>query len=126
MPYVYLSLFLLDSALPVPQAAPTILEDIEPLPKGARDRMQQFFEQRPVWTRLALETQLPPDDRKIVKRYADAPLMPYAHTHRSLLPHYAYFFTRGPWKSCWIKYGYDPRQSPDARMCVNLALNSNH
>lgn len=33
-----------------------------------------------------------------------------------MLPHFAYFFTRGPWKSCWIRYAFDPRVTPAARM----------
>lgn len=27
----------------------------------------------------------------------------------------AYFFTDGPWRCCWVRYGYDPRHEPEAR-----------
>lgn len=35
---------------------------------------------------------------------------------KECLPHVAYYFTTGPWRSCWVRYGYDPRQDPDARL----------
>ena len=35
---------------------------------------------------------------------------------RFRLPQLAYYFTKGPWRSCYISFGYDPRQSTDARL----------
>jgi hypothetical protein len=35
---------------------------------------------------------------------------------RFCLPQLAYYFANGPWRMCWIVYGYDPRISADARI----------
>lgn len=32
-----------------------------------------------------------------------------------ILKRVAFFFYDGPWRSLWIKYGYDPRQDPASR-----------
>lgn len=32
------------------------------------------------------------------------------------MPAVAYFFLDGPWRCCWVKYGYDPRADPTAKM----------
>ena len=33
----------------------------------------------------------------------------------SLLPLVSYHFTSGPWKTLWVKLGYDPRIHPEAK-----------
>lgn len=33
-----------------------------------------------------------------------------------LLPLIGYYFTNGPWKKLWIKYGYDPRANATSKM----------
>lgn len=35
---------------------------------------------------------------------------------KETLPYVAYYFTTGPWRSCWVKYGYDPRKHPEAKI----------
>ncbi|GBC00423.1 hypothetical protein RclHR1_03850021 [Rhizophagus clarus] len=55
---------------------------------------KKLFEERPIWTRLALENNLPLNDKRNIKR---------------LLPLVAYLMSNGPWRDCWIRYGYDPR-----------------
>ena len=62
------------------------------------------FAQRPIWSRQALVSSLPPH---------------IYHTHERLrrrLPQLAYYFSQGPWRMCWISFGYDPRSSRDARV----------
>lgn len=31
---------------------------------------------------------------------------------KKLLPVYAYFVTSGPWRGCWVRFGYDPKRDP--------------
>lgn len=33
----------------------------------------------------------------------------------SLLPLVSYHFTSGPWKTLWVRLGYDPRIDPEAK-----------
>ncbi|RNA14318.1 general transcription factor 3C polypeptide 5, partial [Brachionus plicatilis] len=35
---------------------------------------------------------------------------------KETLPYVAYYFTTGPWRSCWVKYGYDPRKHCGAKI----------
>ena len=37
-----------------------------------------------------------------------------------LLPLVAYYFTTGPWRVMWVKYGYDPRTDPSAKIYQTL------
>ena len=32
------------------------------------------------------------------------------------LPYYGYCYYSGPYKGCWIKYGYDPIMDPNSRL----------
>ncbi len=32
-----------------------------------------------------------------------------------MLPATAYYFLSGPWRYCWVRFGYDPRKDPEAR-----------
>ncbi|CAG8570638.1 8678_t:CDS:10 [Diversispora eburnea] len=66
-------------------------------------RIQKLFSERPIWTRLALLNNLPVSERRIVKM---------------LLPLISYWMINGPWRDCWIRYGYDPRKDKDARFSV--------
>ncbi|ORX94702.1 hypothetical protein K493DRAFT_283560 [Basidiobolus meristosporus CBS 931.73] len=70
------------------------------IPEESIENIQALFEKRPMWTRSALQNNLPNSDRKIIKR---------------LLPFAAYWMSSGPWRDCWIRYNYDPRQHVDAR-----------
>ena len=64
-----------------------------------------MFEQRPIWTRLGLFDSLRPENRKIIKK---------------LLPLVAYYFFNGPWRACWVRYGFDPRKTVTSRLYVFL------
>ena len=35
--------------------------------------------------------------------------------YKVVLPTVAYFFTTGPWRSLWVKMGYDPKKDPSAK-----------
>jgi hypothetical protein len=62
-------------------------------------RLEEAFGQRPVWSTLALRNTLG------VSREA----------LRETLPFIGYKFRDGPWKGLWTRFGYDPRDSPEAR-----------
>ncbi|CAG8684814.1 1819_t:CDS:2, partial [Cetraspora pellucida] len=69
-------------------------------------RIQKLFAERPIWTRLALMNNLPVCDRRSIKM---------------LLPMVAYLMLNGPWRDCWMRYGYDPRKNKEARLYVNYS-----
>jgi len=56
------------------------------------------FEERPVWSKNALHatTGIPADRLKLI------------------LPVVSYYFTTGPWRNQWVRFGYDPRQEKTA------------
>lgn len=62
------------------------------------EHLKNLFEQRPCWTRMALEYET---------NYGFFAL-------KYMLPCVAYFALNGPWRSCWIRYGYDPRKNKSA------------
>ncbi|CAB4417856.1 unnamed protein product [Rhizophagus irregularis] len=60
------------------------LKNIEQMPQESINRMRKLFEERPIWTRLALENNLPLNDKRNIKR---------------LLPLVAYLMSNGPWQA---------------------------
>lgn len=44
---------------------------------------------------------------------------------RILLLNYGYFQMNGPWRSCYIRYGYDPRKDSEARRYQILDFRTN-
>ena len=87
----------------VPQAPPV---DLPTTPSDLVERIKALFDERPVWTRLA-----------VVNRLNINPLKDVNSTDfRNALAKSAYMFTNGPWRSCYVRYGYDPRISSQDRM----------
>ena len=64
-----------------------------------------MFEEKPVWSRTALAAHLPS-----VK----------LHVISAALPVVAYYFVSGPWRSTWVRFGYDPRTDPRAKIYQTL------
>lgn len=64
----------------------------------------KFFEQRPIWTKAAIMY-----TTKISNDYA-----------RNILPAVGYYCTMGPWRTCWIKYGYNPLKESGSRIYQTL------
>lgn len=62
--------------------------------------LRRLFDQRPIWTRNSLLYHLKISE-VILKR---------------IIHHVAYFFCNGPWNRCWVKYAYDPRSDPKAKI----------
>ncbi|XP_059214426.1 general transcription factor 3C polypeptide 5 [Centropristis striata] len=67
--------------------------------KQAEERLKQMFESRPIWSRNAVKANINihPDKLKL------------------LLPVFAYYMVTGPWRSLWVKLGYDPRKNRESR-----------
>ncbi|KAL7980943.1 hypothetical protein Chor_002097 [Crotalus horridus] len=61
---------------------------------------EELFELRPVWSRNAVKANISvhPDKLKL------------------LLPYLAYYMLTGPWRSLWVRFGYDPRKHPEAKI----------
>ncbi|XP_067328088.1 general transcription factor 3C polypeptide 5 isoform X4 [Anolis sagrei] len=66
----------------------------------AEEELQKLFEVRPVWSRNAVKANISihPDKLKF------------------LLPYLAYYMLTGPWRSLWVRFGYDPRKHPEAKV----------
>lgn len=66
--------------------------------------IQQCFEDRPIWSKAAVrfKTQIPNEPLKY------------------LLPAVSFYFSTGPWRSMWVRFGYDPRKDPNARIFQTL------
>ena len=78
------------------------------VPQEAIEQIQQLFALRPIWTRVAILNSLEaPEFRKHIKQ---------------LLPRVAYNMTRGPWRDCWVRYGFDPRKERDASAPYQMIL----
>lgn len=76
----------------------TELNDVE-------KRIKELLEnERPVWTRLALLNQLTRDQVK------------YISNNKSVWPMVGYTFSDGPFRDLVIRFGYDPRKDPQARL----------
>ncbi|KAK5607720.1 hypothetical protein CRENBAI_013342, partial [Crenichthys baileyi] len=65
----------------------------------AEEKVKKMFERRPIWSRNALKANLDihPDKLKL------------------LLPIYAYYMVTGPWRSLWVRLGYDPRKNAESK-----------
>lgn len=61
--------------------------------------IEQLFDERPIWTLSALKAHI----RQPPKRIS------------SILSCIAFYYTTGPWRNCFIKYGYDPRRTFESR-----------
>ncbi|XP_028274096.1 general transcription factor 3C polypeptide 5 [Parambassis ranga] len=67
--------------------------------KQVEQQMKEMFESRPIWSRNAVKANINihPDKLKL------------------LLPVHAYYMVTGPWRSLWVRLGYDPRKYPEAK-----------
>lgn len=66
--------------------------------------IKEYLDRQPIWLRssLAYETQIPRQKLKII------------------LPSLAYYFTTGPWRLMWVRFGYDPRKDFTSRYYQTL------
>jgi len=71
-------------------------------------RLQELFDERPIWTRAAIYNQFQPlEVREIVNS-------------KFLLPLVSYVFQDGPWRDTQVRLGYDPRLHVGARFYQRL------
>ncbi|CAL8317776.1 unnamed protein product [Lota lota] len=61
--------------------------------------LRKLFESRPIWSRNAVKGNLDVHPEKL----------------KLLLPVMAYYMVTGPWRSLWVRLGYDPRKSPESK-----------
>eukprot|EP01132_Coremiostelium_polycephalum_P003733 gene3733-4652_t len=75
--------------------------------------LKTLFEQRPMWLPIPLTDY-------VCKQGG------YHFCIKQLLPSVAYHFTNGPWRNCWVRFGYDPRIQPESKVfqIVDLRLDS--
>ncbi|XP_056587235.1 general transcription factor 3C polypeptide 5 [Triplophysa dalaica] len=66
----------------------------------AEQQLRQLFEGRPIWSRNAIKTNINIHPEKM----------------KHLLPYMAYYMLTGPWRSLWVRFGYDPRKTPEAKI----------
>ncbi|XP_035628124.1 general transcription factor 3C polypeptide 5-like isoform X1 [Oncorhynchus keta] len=72
---------------------------VHPSDIKAEEQLKEMFESRPIWSGYAVKANLDlhPDKLKL------------------LLPIMAYYMVTGPWRSLWVRFGYDPCKTPEAK-----------
>ncbi|KAJ2088306.1 tau 95 subunit of transcription factor TFIIIC [Coemansia sp. S100] len=83
------------------EPTPKALEAVEDVPRSLIRKAQGILAQTPVISRNAMEVLIPPGERQGYKLGA-------------IMQSMAYVMNLGPWRSCWIKFGYDPREDEGA------------
>ncbi|KAI1952716.1 tau 95 subunit of transcription factor TFIIIC [Ophidiomyces ophidiicola] len=68
--------------------------------------LEKILDERPAWTRRGLRNQLTSSEQKYALRTA--------------VPYVGYIFRSGPWRDAILKFGYDPRTTPDSRIYQTL------
>ncbi|EKM80519.1 hypothetical protein AGABI1DRAFT_73813 [Agaricus bisporus var. burnettii JB137-S8] len=78
-------------------------------------KLIERFEERPIWTRASLLNQFSlAESRDILNS-------------KPLLPLVCYVFQDGPWRDTLVRFRYDPRKEPEARLYQRLYFrNANH
>ncbi|KAM4634242.1 general transcription factor 3C polypeptide 5 isoform 2-T2 [Polymixia lowei] len=65
----------------------------------AEENLKKMFESRPIWSRNAVKANLDIHPEKL----------------KLVLPVFAYYMVTGPWRSLWVKLGYDPRKNAESK-----------
>lgn len=68
------------------------------------NQVKEMFDKRPIMSKMvvAYETQITNEKLKYI------------------LPTLAYYFTTGPWRIMWVRFGYDPRKDFESRYYQQL------
>ncbi|KAH9269136.1 hypothetical protein BASA83_008887 [Batrachochytrium salamandrivorans] len=80
-------------------------------PKHLVDVLLELFAQRPIWSRNA------------ILGTVDSTLIRQQHLSTAL-PVVSYFVLTGPWRSMWVRFGYDPRKERSARLYQTIDMRS--
>lgn len=103
------------SGSPVPTSAPS---DVPPETELASNEqtfilvVREILTKRPVWSRRALQNQIPPHLWDAVGPSVAKHLWQYC----------GYIFASGPWRDTIVRLGYDPRADPEARWYQSLVF----
>ncbi|XP_053552213.1 general transcription factor 3C polypeptide 5 isoform X2 [Bombina bombina] len=71
-----------------------------PTDMQAEHEMKRLFEIRPIWSKNAIKANISVHPDKL----------------KQLLPYVAYYMLTGPWRSLWVRFGYDPRKNPESKI----------
>ena len=96
---------------PIPMEC-TIPTPIEGVPKEFISKLKILLENKPIWTRIGLMYEL---KKNFFRNDLNALL-------RKALPYLCYNYSKGPWRRCWVRYGFDPRIHPEARFFQTVIL----
>ncbi|KAJ2550040.1 tau 95 subunit of transcription factor TFIIIC [Coemansia sp. RSA 1933] len=80
---------------------PDALRDIKDTPKELLDKLKEILEKQPVISRNAMSV------------FASNSEIPINRLNNAMAT-VSYLMDSGPWRSCWIRFGYDPRKHEDA------------
>ncbi|XP_012685532.2 general transcription factor 3C polypeptide 5 [Clupea harengus] len=68
--------------------------------RKAEEEILKLFERRPIWSRNAVKANMDVHPEKL----------------KLLLPFVAYYMLTGPWRSLWVRFGFDPRKNAEAKI----------
>lgn len=74
--------------------------DWRPPEVDIKERVQELFKQRPMWTRNALQVALGVQPVRF----------------KLILPVVAYYVVNGPFRTAWVRLGFDPRKDPSTKI----------
>ncbi|KAJ1942766.1 tau 95 subunit of transcription factor TFIIIC [Linderina macrospora] len=80
---------------------PQILEGMKSVPTKIQDFVRATMDKYQVISRNAVDIMMKKEQ------------LPYRRANM-VMPLCAYVMRTGPWRSCWIRYGYDPRTDPES------------
>ncbi|KAL9032783.1 MAG: hypothetical protein Q9214_007815 [Letrouitia sp. 1 TL-2023] len=100
---------------PIPTSAPTDVPpetELAALERAFISVVREVLTERPVWSRRALQNQIPPNLWNAVGPSVAKHLWQYS----------GYIFASGPWRDTIVRLGYDPRADPEARWYQSLVF----
>ncbi|KAJ2613153.1 tau 95 subunit of transcription factor TFIIIC [Coemansia sp. RSA 1365] len=87
---------------PTPMCAlPEVEKDRVLVPANIAKKVEEILAETPIVSRNVMDVLMPSEECGGLKTIA-------------FMPIYAYLMDSGPWRSCWIRFGYDPRTDPEA------------
>ncbi|KAJ2487555.1 tau 95 subunit of transcription factor TFIIIC [Coemansia sp. RSA 2320] len=90
------------SSLAVPTGpTPAAQKAIEKIPPELLKKAQDILAETPVVSRNSMDVLIPPSELNGCKMV-------------TIMTTMAYLMEKSPWRSCWIRFGYDPRKEEDA------------
>ncbi|EER14669.1 Transcription factor tau 95 kDa subunit, putative [Perkinsus marinus ATCC 50983] len=80
----------------------------DPVPLELLNDVQKKFEERPIWLRASLDEQLG------LLGWTPQRLSGYPWKLSFALRAVSYLYLNGPWRNCYVRFGYDPKLNPEA------------